>query len=95
MTQNGYEPAPGELRLPMIATGVLCALSTLGLIAALICSFFFENLGTTITAALVMVILSGIAFVMFLIQRRNYLRDRANGKIIERKPYTGGDIHSG
>jgi hypothetical protein len=89
---RGYSPLPGETPLALITLSVLLGISTAALLAALIASAFVAGLGTTVVAAVVCFTVAAIGFVVVLVQRRNYLRDVAIGRVVEREPWSGAEL---
>ena len=72
--------------------GVMLGLTLLGLIAAIIANAIVGGLEVTVFVLLGLFGFTLVAFVAFWIQRRNYRRDVAYGRVVEREPWSGGDL---
>ncbi|WP_395245019.1 hypothetical protein ACGGZK_04260 [Agromyces sp. MMS24-K17] len=83
------DPVPGESRLGLVTMAVMLGLALAALLLTTILSFFVPDLGSTVLVCAILTVVALIGTFIAWTQRRNYLRDRRLGRVVDREFWTG------
>jgi len=93
LAEDELEPIRGQSRVLLVVTAVMLGIGVVGLVATLIGSLTSNLLAADLEpTAIGLASYTGVAaigFVIALVQRRAYLRDVRNGRVVVRRPWRG------